>query len=463
MAFVPVLAQLRKKEFWTPQRLLTSGLSVLILLLMTTYGVAIIFKAQRDFRDQLEKRGLAMARGLASIGATALMENLPLVQRALVEGRHDPDIRRVLVVNRDHLVAAADEPELIGKTMSDSALLEAEARGTETILKGLDPEGREESLEIFEPLFARGEGGNTQLLGLIRINLSLAGGQREYYRMLAGQLAVTFVMLIVALILVRKTVSRLSKTIEDKHDKIQAQATELAGVLHVLGDIGHDVKNMLMPVVLGAGLLKKELDELFSSHPEIRDSKVRPTYDTVIGMLQDSARRIQDRVKEIADCVKGLSVPPQFAPCNLADIVGSVVDTLRIVAAEKNLTIRTEGLAALPPITADERRLYNAFYNLINNAIPETPAGGAITIQGRVKPDNGTILVSVADTGRGLPPDVRDSLFTDQAISMKPGGTGLGTKIVKDVVKSHNGRISVESKEGVGTTFFISLPIHPVQ
>jgi signal transduction histidine kinase len=460
MAFLPVLAQLRKKEFWTPQRLLTFGLSVLILFLMTTYGVAIIVKSQRDFRDQLEKRGLAMARGLASIGATALMENLPLVQKALAEGRHDPDIRRVLVVNRDHFVVAADDPSLIGKTVSDTALIEAESRGTETILPGLDPEGRRESLEIFEPLFARGDAGNTQLLGLIRINLSLAAGQQEYYRMLAGQLAVTFVMLVVALILVRNTVSRLSKTIAEKHNKIQAQATELAGVVQALGDIGHDVKNMLMPVVLGGGLLKKELDELFSSHPEIRNSNVRSSSNTVIEMLQESARRIQDRVKEIADCVKGLSAPPQFASCKVSEVVEKVIDTLRLVAAEKNLTIRTEELSALPPITADERRLYNAFYNLINNAIPETPAGGSIIIRGQHQPDNDTIMISVADTGRGLPPNIRNSLFTEQAISMKPGGTGLGTKIVKDVVSAHKGHISVESKEGEGTTFFISLPIH---
>jgi signal transduction histidine kinase len=463
MACLPILAGLHKKEFWTPQRLLTFGLSIVIVFLMTTYGVAIIIKSQRDFRNQLEKRGLAMARGLASIGATTLMENRLLVQRALEEGRHDPDIRRVLVVDRAHVVIAADDPSLIGKTVSDTALLEAEARGTETILPGLDPEGRQESLEIFEPLFARGEGGNTQLLGLIRINLSLAEGQREYYRMLAGQLAVTFAMLIVALILVRKTVSRLSRTIEEKHDKIQAQATELAGVVQAFGDIGHDVKNMLMPVVLGAGLLKKELDQLFSSHTQIQNSKVQATCNTVIGMLQDSARRIQDRVKEIADCVKGLSVLPQFAPCNLADVVASVIETLRVVAAEKNLTIRTEGLEALPQITADERRLYNAFYNLISNAIPETPAGGSITVRGHVKPDNGSILLSVADTGRGMPPEVRDRLFSAEAISMRPGGTGLGTKIVKDVVAAHHGHVSVQSQEGFGTTFFISLPIHPVQ
>ena len=59
-----------------------------------------------------------------------------------------------------------------------------------------------------------------------------------------------------------------------------------------------------------------------------------------------------------------------------------------------------------------------------------------------------------------MPPEVRDSLFTSKAVSTKPGGTGLGTKIVKDVVAAHGGSISVDSQEGVGTTFHIRLPLH---
>src|SRR5207244_2830691 len=120
-----------------------------------------------------------------------------------------------------------------------------------------------------------------------------------------------------------------------------------------------------------------------------------------------------------------------------------------------------EGLRILPEIMADESRLYNVFYNLINNAIPETPAGGSITISGEAAPDAESVLLVVADTGRGMPPEVRDSLFTARAISRKPGGTRLGTKIVKDVVAAHNGEISVKSEEGKGTVFHIRLPIFP--
>jgi len=133
----------------------------------------------------------------------------------------------------------------------------------------------------------------------------------------------------------------------------------------------------------------------------------------------------------------------------------------RLVAEEKGLTLRTEGLDDLPMLMADERRLYNLFYNLINNAIPEVPNGGSITVRGQRAPEGDAVLLSVADTGRGMPPEVRDSLFTARAISSKKGGTGLGTKIVKDVVDAHSGRITVESTVGVGTTFLIRLPLRP--
>ena len=60
-----------------------------------------------------------------------------------------------------------------------------------------------------------------------------------------------------------------------------------------------------------------------------------------------------------------------------------------------------------------------------------------------------------------MPPAIRDSLFTTRVLSRKAGGTGLGTKIVKDAVDAHGGQISVESQEGKGTTFVIRLPIRP--
>ncbi len=243
------------------------------------------------------------------------------------------------------------------------------------------------------------------------------------------------------------------------------EEAKLAEVVRLLGDIGHDVKNMLSPIVMGAGIMKSEVHDLFQKKPALEDDKdaktFRETCMDVIGMQRNGAHRIQDRMKEIADCVKGLSAPPCFALCRVEDVVNSVLETFRIEANEKGITIKVEGLDTLPAIQADERRLYNAFYNLINNALPEVSAGGAITIRGFADPSVKAVRLEVADTGRGMPAHVRERLFTKRTISTKQGGTGLGTKIVKDVVDAHGGQITVDSEEGVGTSFKVLLPFQP--
>ncbi len=242
------------------------------------------------------------------------------------------------------------------------------------------------------------------------------------------------------------------------------EEAKLAEVVRVLGDIGHDVKNLLMPVLCGASLLKVEVDEVFGHLPHIEMSKAQASQKLcleVIDMLESNARRIQDRVKEIADCVKGLSSPPKFAPCRVVDVINVVNETLRLLAEEKGITLTTAGLEGLPHIEADERRLFNAFYNLVNNAIAEVPRGGSIVVRGTPDPSGKGVILAVEDTGRGMPAEVRDSLFTAKATSRKVGGTGLGTKIVKDAVDAHGGRITVESEIGTGTTFHIHLPFQP--
>jgi signal transduction histidine kinase len=224
------------------------------------------------------------------------------------------------------------------------------------------------------------------------------------------------------------------------------------------------LKNLLQPLVTGTEFLREELDQVFRRLPQKAGEppdESKGLCEEVINMVQSTSRRIQDRVKQIADCVKGLSTPPQFKPCQVAAVVEGVLKTLRLSADSKGVVLRAEGLDSLPQILADEQRLFNALYNLVNNAIPEVPRGGSITVQGRADRPGGFLVLSVTDTGRGMPPDILGSLFSVRAISRKPGGTGLGTKIVKDVVDAHRGQITVDSQEGRGTTFTLRLPLDP--
>lgn len=242
------------------------------------------------------------------------------------------------------------------------------------------------------------------------------------------------------------------------------EAAKLAEVAQMMGDITHDIKNLLMPVVCGAGILQTEINDLLSHLPDIHITRAKASRDLcneVIQMLKEDARRIQDRVREIADAVKGLSSPLEFCACEVSSVISNVFRSLGVLAQERSITLATENLDLLPLIVVDSRRFYNAIYNLINNAIPEVPPGGSVTVRGQVLPNEGAIVISVIDTGRGMSPEVRDRLFTKGAISTKPGGTGLGTKIVKDVVDAHGGKVWVESELGKGTKVHIFLPLSP--
>ena len=248
-----------------------------------------------------------------------------------------------------------------------------------------------------------------------------------------------------------------------EHTKL-VEAAKLAEVAQMMGDISHDIKNLLMPVVCGAGILQAEINELLDKLPDIelkRAKASRELCNEVIHMLKEDANRIQDRVREIADAVKGLSSPLEFSACDVSVIVSNVFRSLGKMAHEKNVRLVTENLELLPMIVADQRRLYNAFYNLVNNAIPEVPSGGSVTVRGEDPISEGTIHVSVIDTGRGMSPEIRDRLFTRRVVSTKPGGTGLGTKIVKDVIDSHGGSLWVESELGSGTKIHLRVPHAP--
>jgi signal transduction histidine kinase len=259
--------------------------------------------------------------------------------------------------------------------------------------------------------------------------------------------------------------ARLATRNEELTEQLVEEA-KLAEIARLLGDIGHDVKNMMMPIVMGVDLLDIELKELLATLAPTDDKRRHATQEVsreVFAMVRSNSRRVQDRVKEIADAIKGRSGPPHFTTCKLSKVVAAVLQTLRFFAEQSQVHLSAHNMDELPVIHADEGRLFNALYNLINNAIPETPPGGSVTVEGRWDENAEALVLSVRDTGRGMSPEVRESLFSRKVITKKAGGTGLGTKIVKDVIDCHSGSITVESEQGKGTTFQIMLPLNPAQ
>ena len=138
------------------------------------------------------------------------------------------------------------------------------------------------------------------------------------------------------------------------------------------------------------------------------------------------------------------------------------VDGSRPRTEAKHLIVVVDVPDDLPPVLANPPRLRQVAANLIENAINYTPEGGTVTV--KAHSDDGQLVISVSDTGIGIPladqPYVFDKFYRAANARDDYTGTGLGLSIVKSIVENHNGRIWVDSKPGAGTTFTVVLPQH---
>ena len=138
-----------------------------------------------------------------------------------------------------------------------------------------------------------------------------------------------------------------------------------------------------------------------------------------------------------------------------------VVESLRTVAAEKQVEIQAESQENLPLVEADRDKLEQILWNIIGNAVKFTPRGGKVTVRFEVLPD-GMVQTCVSDTGCGIPPDQIDRVFNEfsKIPSTMPTSQGaqLGLFITKSFVTMHKGHIWAESELGTGSRFYFTLP-----
>lgn len=152
----------------------------------------------------------------------------------------------------------------------------------------------------------------------------------------------------------------------------------------------------------------------------------------------------------------------QWGNVSLEKLFGNVVRDWEKKFVEKRLKVIVDLAEDLPPLLADETRLQEILYNLLDNAVKYSREAGEIRLQARR--NNDEILVSVSDSGIGIAKDDLPRIFerfyrADKARSRQLGGTGLGLSIVKHIAQLHSGRVEAESELGQGTTIRIVLPV----
>ncbi len=266
-----------------------------------------------------------------------------------------------------------------------------------------------------------------------------------------GQLSAAFDYMVTQL-------RNLRKTLEDK---VQARTRELTDAYARLQEldrvkdqfvqnVSHELRTPVGIILAYAELLDN--GELGKLQPQQQDSV------SIIARRACLLKKLVDDLTILMEAEEGLS---KHEIIDMAELVAALSADFQIMAHKAMLSLSAEIAPDLPYIKGDPAHLRRACDNLIGNALKFTPAGGAIKV--RLWPDNGNVVVEVADTGIGIPLEQQERVFdrfyqVDGSMSRRYGGVGLGLALVKEIVQDHNGHISLESEPGRGSVFRIALP-----
>jgi len=243
-------------------------------------------------------------------------------------------------------------------------------------------------------------------------------------------------------------------------EELQKRAQELKELDRLksafLANMSHELRTPLNSIL---GFTDVMLEGLDGDLTEYMDNDLR--------LIQKNGQHLLHLINDVLDMAKIESGrmnlhPETFNIHALLDEVTSITSTL---ASEKNTVLFiTEDSERDVEIYADDTRIRQVMINLVNNAIKFTTNGKIALQVSRL--DSARILVSVKDTGLGIPPDHLEAIFeefsqVDTSSTRKVGGTGLGLPISRRLIEMHGGRLWAESTgiEGEGSTFFVELPL----
>ena len=229
-----------------------------------------------------------------------------------------------------------------------------------------------------------------------------------------------------------------------QRQKAVLNATQLVTMGKLLGEIGHDLKKPLTNLKGAIQIYQGKIEHEFASEffPE----------------AEKEVNRLSELVKEIAEFSKPNKYQKRKLQIN--ELLEKSLNLISYNTKDKKITIVRNYLQNNPSVMANEHEMLQLFINILQNAVDSMNIGGTLTIdvQKLAEDDQRWLRVRIEDNGIGIPEDEVARIFA-RYYTTKDGGTGLGLAIAERIILVHNGRISVMSKVGKGTTFMIDLRI----
>src|SRR3954470_7545163 len=259
----------------------------------------------------------------------------------------------------------------------------------------------------------------------------------------------------------------------ERGDEVQRIDTSVGGEVGALAEAFNSLASSLVRVEqLRQNMVSDIAHELRTPLTSIRgyleaiqDGILEPNDETLATIHQELLQltRLVDDLQELS-LAEAHQLQLDFEPVDLVELAEWEVRAFLPQGAAQSIDLKLDAPVALRPVTVDAGRIRQVLANLIRNALAHTPSGGEIVVG--VRERDGAALLTVADTGKGIPPADLEHIFerfyrVDKARSRRSGGTGgtgLGLTIARELVRAHGGTLAAQSVVGKGTTFSISLP-----
>jgi len=232
------------------------------------------------------------------------------------------------------------------------------------------------------------------------------------------------------------------------------RAENLASLTTLAAGVAHEIKNPLGAISIHLQLMQKAIG-MAGAFDGKKKGQTEVLLDKYFDILNEEVDRMNRIVVDFLFAVRPMTLEPREENLNvlireLAEFVGAEME-------QSNIRLLLELAENLPPALLDERFVKQMLLNLVRNAQAAMPNGGLLTIA--TMASDSEICLSVCDTGVGISQENIGKIF-EPYFTTKDSGTGLGLTIVYKIVREHNGEISVDSKEGGGTCFEITLPVY---
>jgi len=282
----------------------------------------------------------------------------------------------------------------------------------------------------------------------------------DFYRYLALIIGISFIVISYQLYKVRK----LNKEIKIKNQNLLSVNDELVeknSQLALANDtkhklfsiIAHDLKNPFFSIIGFATIIKEHAEK--SGLQEIKEHA---------DILLFSSQSLVDMIDNLSKWARlqQESITPNYTNFNVVDEINSIINQNNLNVKLKEITIETE-FNIDTAINADKEMTKTIIRNLFSNSIKFTPNGGSIFIG--CKKENGNLVLSVKDSGRGISEDVIKAILNDDKINSVKGtnnekGSGIGLKVCKDFIAAQKGSLAINGNLGKGAEFIVTLPLN---